>query len=703
MNEPRPQVVAPLTAAALIAQQVAANATRDGLFLSYFPVQSLPYFMAGAAVLALLATQLSGRLLARLGPIRVAPTLFACNAALFIVEWVLLGWKPPAAVVLLYLHSIVIGAIAISSFWSLLNERFDPHSAKPLMARVAGAATLGGFMGGVSAERVAALFAPGALLPLLGVVGAVCVAGALAIGRGVPPRRACVADDIDDAGAWAQIRDQPLLRHLALVIALAAVLAALVDYRLKAEAVAYFGKGQQLVRFFGMFYSGTALTAVLIQAALGRVALERLGLGGAVASHPAVVGAASVLGFVLPAPWRGILPRGLDVVVRSSTFRTGYELLYTPLAEATKRSAKSVIDVAVDCGGKGAGAILILLLVAVAPSHPIAAVNVAAIIAAGGEFLVARRLQSGYVSALEGGLRRQGEGLEQAAAYSMADFTIAQSMAGLDRAAVLRALGAPTAARPAAPPSDPVVAAIIELRSGDPLRIRAALRDPPRDPLVIGALVQLLARDEMVRAVVSALATFGPRAAGEMVSALLDPNTPDIIRRRLPLALKSCPSPIARDGLLAALEEFGFEVRLRCGRALLALTDEHPELMKQVPAALTLVARELGAGGDMQMVREHVFNLLALALEREPVRIASRAFGTDDAYMRGTALEYLETVLPSRLFSALRPVLAAPGPPPTRKRPAAEVRADLIRAGMTMTVSLDEVRRQLEAAAREET
>jgi hypothetical protein len=31
------------------------------------------------------------------------------------------------------------------------------------------------------------------------------------------------------------------------------------------------------------------------------------------------------------------------------------------------------------------------------------------------------------------------------------------------------------------------------------------------------------------------------------------------------------------------------------------------------------------------------------------------------------------------------------------------VRADLIRAGMTMTMSLDEVRRQLEAAAREDT
>ena len=50
-----------------------ANAIRDGLFLSYFPVTSLPYFMAGAAVLAMPAALLSGRGLARLGPGRVVP------------------------------------------------------------------------------------------------------------------------------------------------------------------------------------------------------------------------------------------------------------------------------------------------------------------------------------------------------------------------------------------------------------------------------------------------------------------------------------------------------------------------------------------------------------------------------------------------------------------------------------------------------
>jgi AAA family ATP:ADP antiporter len=703
VTDAKPEIVAPLTAAALIAQQVGSNAIRDGLFLSLFSVQSLPYFMAGAAVLAIFAAQFSGYLLARLGPARVVPVLFASTATLFLVEWGLLGWLPAAAAVLLYLHSTVLGAITISSFWSLLNERFDPHSAKPLMARVAGAATFGGLIGGVSAERVAALFPQGSLLPLLALVGGICVAGAITLRKGAPASRSRVAEEPDLGGGWTQIRQQPLLRNLAVVIALAAMVAALVDYLLKAEAVGYFGKGPHLVRFFGLFYAGTALTAVVVQASLGRFALTRLGLGGSVASHPAVVGVASVLGFVLPPPWRGILPRGLDVVVRSSTFRTGYELLYTPVAEAAKRSAKSVIDVACDCAGKGVGAILILLLVSVASSHPFVAVNVAAALIAGSEFIVARRLQAEYVGALERGLRRQGSDLEQAVAYSMADFTVARSIAGLDQAAVLKALGSPGTVRAIAPPVDPVVAAIVEFRSGDRLRIRAALRNPPRDPLIIGALVQLLANDDTVRLVVSALGTFGSRAAGEMVSVLLDPATPDVIRRRLPLALKSCPSPIARDGLLTALEHFDLKVRLRCGRAVLALTDEHPELAKPVPTALSLVEDVLEGNGTPHLVSEHVFNLLALALEREPVRIAARAFGTDDAYMRGTALEYLETVLPAHLFSALQPLLAAPGPPlAARQRPAAEVRADLIRAGMTMTVSRDEIRRQLEAAAQEE-
>jgi len=692
---------APLTAGALIAQQVGGNAIRDGLFLSFFAVQSLPYYMAGAAVLAILAAQLSGRLLTRLGPARVVPVLFASNAALFVVEWLLLEPRPRVATTLLYVHTSVLGAIAISSYWSLLNERFDPHSAKPMMARVAAAATFGGFVGGVSVERIVAVFPLKTLLPLLGLIGGISVAGALVVRIGVPSRRASATGEPGPVGLLQQFRDQRLLRDLALVVALAAIVAALAEYLLKAQAVAYFGQGPPLVRFFGLFYAFTGLGTVVVQALLGRVALTRLGLGGSVATHPAMVGMAGLLAFVLPSPWRGIFPRVFDVVVRNSMFRAGYELLYTPLAEATKRSAKSFIDVAFDCAGKGIGAGLILVLVALVPSNPTAAVSLAIAVAAASEFQIARRLRGGYVSALEGGLRRQDDHLEQAVEYSMADFTVATSIAGLDRLAVLQAVGSAGTTRQTTLPDDPVVAAIAEFRSGDLLRIRAALRDPPQDPLIIGALVQLLARDGLVRTASHALVAFGARAAGEMVSALLDPDTSEVVRRRLPLALKSCPSPIARDGLLIALATSGFDVRLRCGRALLALTDAHPELSTAFPDALSLVAREVGSSGEPHLVREHIFNLLALALDREPVRIAARAFTTDDAYVRGTALEYLETVLPPPIFAVLWPILSASPLPSTNRRPASEVRADLIRAGTTITVSLDELRRQLDTTPEE--
>ena len=186
----RVHVVAPLIAAALIAQQVASNAVRDALFLTWYQVTSLPYFMAAAAVLAIPAAECSGRLQARFGPARFVPFILGVGSLLFLVEWNLLGSHPRVASGLVYVHASVLGAIGISAFWSLLNERFDPHTAKALMARVAAAAALGGLAGGVAAERVAVLLSQGALFILLGLSGTACAAGSVFIGRGMAARRA---------------------------------------------------------------------------------------------------------------------------------------------------------------------------------------------------------------------------------------------------------------------------------------------------------------------------------------------------------------------------------------------------------------------------------------------------------------------------------------------------------------------------------
>ena len=138
-------------------------------------------------------------------------------------------------------------------------------------------------------------------------------------------------------------------------------------------------------------------------------------------------------------------------------------------------------------------------------------------------------------------------------------------------------------------------------------------------------------------------------------------------------------------------------MRLRCGRALLALTERHPEFVVNGQVALRAVERELSNLGDHGRVHEHVFNLLGLALEREPVRITALAFESDDAYLRGTALEYLETVLPTGIFSLLGPRLAMKSTPAPKRRDPAAARAQLLDAAATIQLTRHQVGRQLAA------
>jgi len=680
------------TAAILIAQQVASNACRDGLLLSTYPVSALPYFIAGASLVAIPAAHASGRLLARYGPARLSPMLLALGAVLFLVEWALLG-RPQVASILLYAQSTILGTIGISTFWSLMNERFDPHSAKAMIAKAAGAATLGGLVGGIGAERVVALFQRGALLLSLAALAVLATAGAMAIALGAGTGGRHESSSGEAPNAWTELRRIPLLRDLGLVTVLTAVVAALADYFLKAEAVAQLGKGEHLVRFFGVFYAATGVGAFLLQVSLGRFVLSRFGLGGSVASHPAVVGAAGLLGFVAPTPWWAVVPRGLDMIFRNSVTRAGYELLYTPLAPAAKRSVKSLIDVTGDSAGKAMGAGLIFLLALLGPAHSLTAVNLAIVAASAAGFAVARRLHAGYVTELQGGLRRHGVQLDDAANQSLSDFTVVRSFAGLDVTTLQQVI--------AEPAGDPVAAACAALRSRSNTRIRMTLETLPQDPALIGVLVPLLANRNLLRQVMKALKSFGPRAAGEMASALLDSNTPEVVRRRLPMVLGDCDSPLARDGLTAALTAEPLPVRARAARALLALTERNPALAAPPAEAIAAAERQLRTGQNSQDDRAFVFDLLALAFEREPMQIAAKGFDSNDPWVRGTSLEYLETVLPPGLLAALRPSLAASAPtaPP---REAAAVRADLYKAGTTMTLSLDEVRRQLRALNEEE-
>src|SRR5712691_6378466 len=179
----RPAVVA---AAMLVGPQVAAKATRDALFLSQFPVSSLPAMTATAAVVSLVGTLAFSRAMARLSPARLLPVAVAASAGLFAAEWGLALSVPRTAAVLLYLHHALLAALLVSGFWSLVSESFDPHRARQAMGAIGTGASLGGVAGGLLAWGIAAMAGAPTMLAVLAALSLFALASLVPLIR-VPP------------------------------------------------------------------------------------------------------------------------------------------------------------------------------------------------------------------------------------------------------------------------------------------------------------------------------------------------------------------------------------------------------------------------------------------------------------------------------------------------------------------------------------
>jgi len=134
----------------MVGQLVASRAIRDGFFLSHFEPTVLPSMVMISSILSIFIVLGSTRFLRRMPPARRLPPFFAANGALFFAEWALSVSMPKVAAIALYLHTMSLNAVVVSAFWSVVNERFDPHTARQLIGRIGGGATFGGVLGGVA-------------------------------------------------------------------------------------------------------------------------------------------------------------------------------------------------------------------------------------------------------------------------------------------------------------------------------------------------------------------------------------------------------------------------------------------------------------------------------------------------------------------------------------------------------------------------
>src|SRR5262245_4078099 len=394
-------------AAAMIACQVAGKATRDALFLSYFPVSSLPAMTIIASLLSISAGLLTARVMTAIAPSLLVPRLFFLSSILHLVEWWIVGWNSSAAAILIYLQIAILGSSLISGFWSLLDDRFDARTARKQFGRIVAASTFGGLVGGIVAERVGSVMHVANLLPILALFHLLCAIVTRMMAPGCRSSRRLAERQRQPVSGFTILRKAPYVRNLALLILMSTLGAGLLDYVFKARTAAVYTQGEELVRFFALFYTATGVVTFLVQSLLSRIAIERLGIAGTVSSLPLTLSFGSIGSLFLPGLSTVFGARAGESVFRSSLFKSGYETLYSAVPRRERHATKTILDVGVDRFGDLLSGLLLGAIVWVAPERSAGTILALAALLGLAGFGISRRLQRAYVQALESNLLSQ--------------------------------------------------------------------------------------------------------------------------------------------------------------------------------------------------------------------------------------------------------------------------------------------------------
>jgi hypothetical protein len=741
------------------AQFIAGKATRDALYLANLDVTTLPAMVIATSAVSILLVVASSKILGRLTPGAFVPLAFAVSAALLLVEWALVDTAPKIAACSVYLQISGIGPMLGSGFWLHASERFDPHTAKRHFGQIAGAGTLGGLAGGLISERVSGGLGLSAMLPILAAMNLLCawLVRRFAAVDYAPLRapRAEIGDIVPELMSEAPrsglrvLAEQRYLRNLAALVLLGTAGAALMDYVFKVQAVASIGQGETLLGFFAIYYSAVSLITFVVQTAASRLALEKLGLAFCTSTPSIALLAGGASALAIPGLSSVVVARGSESIFRGSLFRSSYEIFYTPIPPSEKRAAKSIIDVGFDRLGDAAGGVLIRGALLLAPFYQLSTLVTLAIGCSSAALVFASRLNRGYIKTLERSLMNRAVELdltdvEDAVTRTVmlrtlsglqAPWTSHRSSTGSGRPGVVEGRGidhgpsvsSPTRGSPLSTISsanlDAEMRQIAALRSRDRDQVLRVLQSPQRlPPTVLPHIIPLLAWDPVAVAALDALRRVADERVGELIDALVDPNQEFAVRRRLARVFSVCTSQRSVDGLMLGLNDHRFEVRFQCARSLAAIIEKHPQLRLDRDMIFEVVQRETAVGRPVweshrllnqledrnehffvdDFVKDrasrslaHTFTLLSLVLPAEPLRISFRGLHTDDPNLRGTALEYLEGVLPPAIRVRLWPFLEDPRPAANRTvRARDEILADLLRSHASIMINLQELQRR---------
>ncbi len=696
-------IFAAVAALLMVGHLQGGKTVRDALFLSYFNVTDLPKMMIATAVLSAIAVVIFSRVLARYGPARLMPPFYILSGIISFGEWAAMAFWPHIVTVALYLHVTVFDALLISGFWSIINERYDPYSAKNVISRMVIFTALGGLFGAGAAAVVAKTVDIRAVIAMLAVLHVATGLALFEVTRGQTPSN---EQRKSSQGLLSVLKKNSLIQRMALLMLMLAVTITMLDYLFKATLQDSLPK-EQLVTFFAYFYIAIDIGSFFLQTFVGRRALQWFGFGGTIVVLPLSI----IFGGLITCIFRSLtsvtLLRGAANLITNSFFGPGYELFFTPISPADKRTSKILIDVGANRSGNMLGGLLIMGLLLL-PGSTGTYILLTVMVFAAMMSLLIFLLNRGYISQLaQNLLSRKLKADEENDKDKAPDTGLAYSRVRLEPAASLQQMS-PYRSKDIFPQDQPAnlqktvsaqqstpsgtheaaqLQTIQDLLSQDENRIRRALVNRIMTPALLPHILPLLRSQDLLKEALNAIKPLASSAAGQLVDALLDHHQHPLIRRRIPLLLGQADNERAVQGLTLGLLDKELDVRFRCAEALARIKGNYPELPIDTETVWNCVYREIAffSGSGFKSIRgveplRHLFNFFGIIFGPDIMDICYESLQVEDPTIRGTALEYLENQLPQNVRTPLWPLIESGHIETKSVRSAQEIMQDLLQA-----------------------
>ncbi|MBI4116089.1 MAG: hypothetical protein HY447_05930 [Candidatus Omnitrophica bacterium] len=338
---------------------------RSSLFLEELGSRNLRYVYLGEGLFLLFVTwsyiQLA-KLLPRKRFFIGVLLVFISNLLIF---WWLLHVQVPYLSAFFYVWVAGFSITAVTQFWTLANDLFDPLEAKRLFGLIISGGSAGGILGGLLTNRAVKWLRTEDLLLISSLFLLGCIFVIMFLWKHLPATSSGsdrMQKPIETGSTRKLFMTSPYLWMLAGIVLLAKVGSTVVDNQFNAIVEDHLVGKAAKTAFFGGFSAALNAVSFLMQLYATSFSLRFLGIGISLTLLPVGLSLAALVTFLWPLLSTATFLKIFDGGMNYSIQQASKEVLYLPLSSSVRYRAKPVIDMLIFRASKSLGGLLIIIL-----------------------------------------------------------------------------------------------------------------------------------------------------------------------------------------------------------------------------------------------------------------------------------------------------------------------------------------------------